>query len=139
MTQAELESFLTEIASQEDRGRSFRRSTAYESDRIVAVYESVLENDNIPVIGPGGRYFVYRNSAPEDDYGFEIDLVVRKRLAPLASQWRQTAELFAAVNRQIAERVADEDDLVISAAFGYFELSKYELQTLLRPAFLISL
>jgi hypothetical protein len=126
------------IASEEDPGRDFLGSTGYESTRIVANFESVLREEDLPVIGPGGRLTVYDVSNLENNLTLEADIVVRRRINRVESGWLPQTEIVARIARQMAERFLPDDTLTLLAQFGYFELSKHELQTLLRPVVFLS-
>ena len=80
----------------------------------------------MPVIGPGGRVTVAR--ARE---GFDVDVVVRRRGEALASHWRAPTEIA-----ETLLALTPREGLAVRAALGYLELSKYEVQRLLRPVFL---
>jgi hypothetical protein len=97
----------------------------------VGVTESISreyrsEVDGLEVMGPGGRIVFF-------DGGVRgVDLVVRRRERKLGSTWRQPQR----VARRTLDELADAPkELRLQAAFGYYEASKYEHQTVLRPAF----
>jgi hypothetical protein len=85
-------------------------------------------NDNIPVVGPGGRAIVYRLT----DGSLVSEIVVRRRESDVASHWKDIRDIV----RRINEISSGADKLTISATYGYFELSKYELQLVMRPTFI---
>jgi hypothetical protein len=87
----------------------------------------VPDSSNLPVIGPGGRVTMFR----EGDR-VEADIVVRKRRGAIKFEWRNPEVVIQRLRDLLSrERGAVE----ISAQFGYLELSKYEAQSLMRPAF----
>jgi hypothetical protein len=87
-------------------------------------YES--EVDGLGVMGPGGRVHFF-------DGGIRgVDVVVRRRERKLDSTWRQPERIA----RRALDAVAGApDNLRLQASFGYYEASKYEHQTVMRPAF----
>jgi hypothetical protein len=122
------------MAEAEDE-RQFRRVQNLKSDFILAEFQSRLGGDvGLDVIGPGGRVTVYSGQA-----SVAASVVVRSRLKPIPSQLRPYTELAERISRRISERVPEKAYVRIRAAFGYFELSKYEPQLWLRPAFVFLL
>lgn len=85
-------------------------------------------NENIPVVGPGGKAIVYRLT----DGSLVSEIVVRRRESDVASHWRDIRDIV----RRINEISSGAEKLTISATYGYFELSKYELQLVMRPTFI---
>jgi hypothetical protein len=87
------------------------------------------EGETVPVIGPGGHVAVYDTAD-----GLQMDIVTRRRSQAIPSKWRDSAsvadELFRGFEIDGWEIRAEE----LKTDFGYFELSKYEQQTILRPA-----
>jgi hypothetical protein len=69
----------------------------------------------------------------------EANVVVRRRLSPIPSRWQSYRELIGRVRSRISGRVPERAKVRIEPAFGYFELSKYEPQLWLRPAFVFLL
>jgi hypothetical protein len=127
-----LRQVIEEAARQIDQGRNYVREEPPRSEVILAEYSSVLRDPTIPVVGPGGHLTVYRTSFHGETNLLQIDLVIRPTRNPIPSRWRSASEIF----RQWETRYSEEQEpLKISAAFGYFELSKYERQVWLRPAF----
>ena len=63
----------------------------------------------------------------------EADIVVRKRSVRITGQWRSTEQILRRLPSEVA---AGQENIEISANFGYLELSKYEVQAWLRPAFM---
>jgi hypothetical protein len=90
------------------------------------VHDIASAIDDVPVIGPGGRVTVARSRE-----GLDVDVVVRRRGRPIASSWRAPTEIAATI-----AGLVPRERLSVQAAFGYLELSKYEVQRLLRPVFL---
>lgn len=87
------------------------------------------EGETIPVIGPGGYVAVH-----DTEDGFQMDIVTRRRGQPISSKWRDSASVADEVYRgfEIDGWEIEADDIKVD--FGYFELSKYEQQSILRPA-----
>lgn len=122
---------LTKIADSEDR-RSFSRLDTRPSDVVLGEMRSrVTDTTNLPVIGPGGRISVYR-----EQQRIEADIVVRHRQRPVKSEWRDPEPVVRRLGAQILRERAD---VKITAQFGYLELSKYERQLWMRPAFIFVL
>lgn len=119
-----------------DEGRSFDRRTLFLADD--ATHSEVVLADirtgtsdvpgNLPVVGPGGRIILYQGAETID-----ADVVIRRRDVRIPARWRNPARVV----RGLEQELADEPETVeIFAQFGYLELSKYEPQSLLRPAFI---
>jgi hypothetical protein len=119
-----------ETFASREYARSFRRLEQAESHVVLAQMSSRLNIEGIRprVIGPGGRITVYRGT----DWT-EVDLAVRRRVAQINSKWRRPERIMDGLLREIG---LPPDGLELTAQFGYLELSKYELQEWLRPAFL---
>lgn len=115
------------IAGQIDR-RTYT-PTGQPPASVLRESRSSLAESGIDVIGPGGRILVYHWPRP-----VAADLVIRKRLDAFGGRWRALAELTDNI-----PLTAWPAGLFVTCEFGYFELSKYERQDLLRPVFLFSL
>lgn len=85
-------------------------------------YATRLLDLPIDVVGPGGRVIVEAAS--------HADVVIRRRISTIQSQWRSEA---ATLQRSAGLLQFDGP---VWGRFGYFELSKYELQLHMRPVFL---
>jgi hypothetical protein len=118
-----------QVASEAD-ARDFNPVRASSSDTIVAEFRTFLSRAQLPVLGPGGRVTVYRE--PEN---LHADVVVRSTLNPITAQWRPIGEIVQRVRTRLEEHKYTQ----IHAGFGYFELSKYDRQSWLRPAFVFLL
>jgi hypothetical protein len=128
---APLSQELIEMAGVEDP-RSWILTPETESEVIAAEWEShLLPPQNLPVIGPGGRIMIAREAS-----GTTAEIVVRKRGGAITSHWRSTDDLMASLTRRITQ-CSSRTASVVQRAFGYFELSKYESQAWLRPAFMV--
>lgn len=101
------------------------------SEVIAAEWESRIAQQDLPVIGPGGRIVIAREAS-----GTTAEIVIRKRGRTIASRWRSTDDLMAGLSRRITQ-CAPGAASIVQDAFGYFELSKYERQDWLRPAFML--
>jgi hypothetical protein len=86
--------------------------------------------ESIPVVGPGGRAVVYTTTR-----GFSGDLTIRRRLNSSPGFWRAPNEIVA---RLKCDCPGSPSHVYLRMAFGYFELSKYELQSIMRPVFVFS-
>jgi hypothetical protein len=103
------------------------------SDFVVDVLGSRLPDVGLPVLGPGGRLttFAFRD-------GLQLDVTMRNRTARLDSSWRSGDDIVHWIRRRI---LAAGDGLPVKrlrGAFGYFELSKYQRQRYMRPAFVVA-
>ena len=128
------------FAAEEDPGRRFSERERPDPLAPYWEYRSLIPPypaaEPIPVIGPGGRIAIH-NAPRGSEPGIEVDIVIRRRLAPLLpSIWRHADDIVAAVRDEIGSAASP---VTIHAAFGYFELSKYERQDVLRPAFVFVL
>jgi len=112
--------------------RSFYSVETVASQVILAEMQSRLElgDNEVRVIGPGGRITVYRRNRT-----MEADLVVRKRVGEISSSWRRPEQIVA---RVLAEIAGQPEGIEVSCQFGYLEVSKYEAQEWLRPVFLLT-
>lgn len=86
--------------------------------------------NNIRPVGPGGRITYYPRRRL-------IEIVVRRRGYSLGGEWRNPAEIVDRVLTYL--EIADTPGTRLRARFGYYEASKYESQSLLRPVFLFLL
>src|SRR4029077_7745602 len=120
--------------AQEIDRRDFVSTVQPASQSLDGEFRSRLPEQALPVLGPGGRVTVYDTAD-----AFQADIVVRRRVREVASRWRPVEEIYADIaTRVVASRYLDGQRRVYGA-FGYFELSKYERQSWLRPVFVISL
>lgn len=93
-----------------------------------SIGNSLVGAKNTPVVGPGGRAIVYRLT----DGSLVSEVVVRRREGEIPSRWKDIGDIVRRVN----EISVGAETLSISSTYGYFELSKYELQLVMRPAFI---
>jgi hypothetical protein len=84
--------------------------------------------NGVPVIGPGGKITLF-----QDRNRVLVDIVVRKRGVVVPSTPRDVTLILESIRREYA---GWERYIEIKAEFGYFELSKYQRQRLLRPVYL---
>ena len=89
-------------------------------------YGSRIDSD-VSVIGPGGRISIFRTAT-----SIWVDITVRKRLKKLPSRWRAYRKIFEPYRQEFAPW---KKQIEVEPMLGYFELSKYEAQLFLRPAF----
>jgi hypothetical protein len=119
------------LATGLDEGRVFYSAEPNVSEIVRAEIDSFI--DGLPVIGPGGSITVYESLRQ-----LQIDVVVRRRTEAIASAWRDADAILEGLRTKIADRGYFDERESIDLSYGYFELSKYEAQTLLRPAILCS-
>ena len=81
-------------------------------------------------VGPGGRVIYYPRRRL-------VEIVVRRRGKSLGGYWRKSAEVVNRVASYL--EIDDAPGTRLRAGFGYYEASKYENQSLLRPVFLFLL
>jgi hypothetical protein len=129
---APLGQFLVDRAVQED-SRILVPLPETRSEVIAAEWESRIAELGLPVIGPGGRILIAHEAT-----GTTAEAVIRKRGETVFSRLRSTDDLIASLSRRIAQH-PDGSASIVEAAFGYFELSKYERQDWLRPVFMVSI
>jgi hypothetical protein len=85
------------------------------------------------VIGPGGRATAFSGVSGLTG----LDVTIRRRGRAERGVWRRRNEIMRPLEQVLADEFgAIEDRPTTRAAFGYFELSKYERQILMRPVFL---
>jgi hypothetical protein len=70
--------------------------------------------------------------------GLEVHPVFRRRSNPLVSHWRSEEEINSWISRRIQSAADGLPITGLRMAFGYFELSEYERQDIMRPAFLVA-
>jgi hypothetical protein len=120
------------LAGRIDEGRRFASAPFEATEVIRADVRSFLPEQELPIVGPGGRVTLY-------DMGDHIqaDVIVRNRASAVKSRWREPPEVSEALRAKLAEQGPSRDIAKIYATLGYFELSKYEAQRWLRPVFLL--
>ena len=87
---------------------------------------------SLPVLGPGGRIVVFGG-----DRGGSAEVTVRRRLDAKEGFWRDPDEITTRLRLLYHNNTGPAP--LLRGAFGYFELSKYEHQKLMRPVFLFAL
>jgi hypothetical protein len=115
------------MALREDQ-RLFVETRPQRSSTILFDLRSFL-TQALPVLGPGGRVLVSRGIGEID-----ADVVVRKRNTEIVSKW-VGEDLVLEPLRELISGYGDEEYVTVLPSFGYFELSKYEPQFVMRPAF----
>lgn len=97
--------------------------------KIVAM-EYWFEVDGMRPVGPGGRisYYPRRQS---------VEILLRRRGSQLGGSWRNSRELANCVASYL--EVDQIPSVRLRGAFGYYEGSRYQRQTVLRPVFLFLL
>jgi hypothetical protein len=115
-----------EMAAQID-DRLFTR-VEVSAPSVLREAHTVIREAGIDVIGPGGRVIVYHQPIP-----VAADLVVRRRVATVGGRWRSPVAVLR--DGRLPELPRGTQ---LGAHFGYFELSMYERQELLRPVIFLS-
>ena len=88
------------------------------------------------VIGPGGRATAFRGARGITG----ADVTIRRRTTAERGTWRRLHDIMLPLQQALVEDfTGTNEDPTVRAAFGYFELSKYEPQSLMRPVFLFSI
>lgn len=128
------------LARQEDPDRMFGDREQPDPRSAFWEYRSLIPLPSIvgeptPVIGPGGRITIASTSYRGEPV-VEVSLVVRRRLTSFPSAWRPVDEILRSVRWELE---STPSNIKVHAAFGMFELSKYEQQRVLRPAFVFVL
>jgi hypothetical protein len=122
---------LLALVSSEDDHRLYYPAAGPNLPVVHSELESSILTEQIPVLGPGGRVTVYYAQP-----GVHVDVVVRQQVDRQPGKWRDTEDMLARIREELrgVGRACD-----ILAGFGYFELSKYEPQSWLRPTFVFSI
>jgi hypothetical protein len=88
------------------------------------------------VIGPGGRATAFRGARGMTG----ADVTIRRRSRAERGVWRRLPQILRPLEQALGEEfMGAEEEPTLRAAFGYFELSKYEAQSLMRPVFLFAI
>jgi hypothetical protein len=88
------------------------------------------------VIGPGGRATAFRGARGMTG----ADVTIRRRSREQRGIWRHPYEILRPLEQAMGEDyMSMKENPTVRAAFGYFELSKYEPQSLMRPVFLFAI
>lgn len=127
---------LAAVAALEDEGRALAAPTEPLASGVLSELETEVPsgadaNRRLPAIGPGGRAVAFQRTG-----GIAADVVIRRRLRGVPGTWRWHYDIL---RRLWCDCPETPPAFRVRAAFGYFELSKYEPQHLLRPVFLFSL
>jgi hypothetical protein len=131
-----IESQLIGAAEAEDE-REFTRSDSQFKSGVWFELDSSIPADSkrsrpIPAVGPGGKITSY-----DTRRGVTADVTIRRRARTISSTWRTTDDILQPLMSPDFLEVAS--DLRLQGSFGYFELSKYERQSLMRPVFLFAI
>jgi len=121
-------------AAQRLDGRELVRATQPRSEVVKVSARSRLPEHDLPVLGPGGRLIGYALGSV-----MQFEIVIRKRETKIVSQWRGGAEIVEGIQRRISALGIDRAAADLVGSLGYFELSKYERQTHMRPVFVLHL
>ena len=90
----------------------------------------------LEVIGPGGRATAFRGVRGMT----RADITIRRRIRWRRGMWRRPYEILRPLEQALGEDFLGLGEKpTVRAAFGYFELSKYEPQSLMRPVFLFAI
>jgi hypothetical protein len=116
------------IAREEDPERKFLELRRDHEGSEFQVSRTLIES--LPVLGPGGRVLIQ-----DSDAVFMADITVRSREPQdiASEQWNDPKSVFRSLTAEFGDY---RDYLEIEARLGYFELSKYDAQSLIRPVFM---
>jgi hypothetical protein len=120
-----MEYILRSVAEEED-ARTFSRTEGNEANEVSFELESSVEENGVPVVGPGGRVTLYSNLK-------SADVVTRTRRDSVPSIWKDPGD----VARRLSREIEDSAPTHMHMTFGYFELSKYEFQAVMRPVLIL--
>jgi hypothetical protein len=132
----EHEGLIHEILLRDDERRVGGRGVVSlsEGPRIVPTLLNLGGDGTLPALGPGGHVALHETAD-----GIQIDILTRRRTEALRARWRSpeavAEDLFLGFG-------VDASTIAVGALtheFGYFELSKYEGQNVLRPAVVVRL
>jgi hypothetical protein len=134
----EFEGMVRGYAEAEDK-RDFRATegplpsgVSFELDSRVPVAQG-SKGRMLEVIGPGGRATAFRGARGMTG----ADVTIRRRSRAEGGMWRRLDEIMRPLELALGEDfISMEEELTVRTAFGYLELSKYEVQSLMRPVFL---
>jgi hypothetical protein len=127
--------FVATLLGGEARGLFRNYESGYSGVNFIIETEvprSSRSDSPLPVLGPGGRIVVFG-----DDRGGSAEVTVRRRLDTKEGSWRDPDEITARL--RLLYYNDNNPAPLLRAAFGYFELSKYERQKLMRPVFVFAL
>jgi len=116
------------IAREEDPERKFLELRRDHEGSEFQVSRTLIES--LPVLGPGGQVLIQ-----DSDAAFMADITIRSReLQGITSeQWNDPGLVYRSLTAEFGDY---RDYLEIKARIGYFELSKYDAQSLIRPVFM---
>jgi hypothetical protein len=116
------------IAQEEDPERKFLELRRVHEESEFLVSRTLI--DSLPVLGPGGQVLIQ-----DSDAAFMADITIRKPdFRGIASEeWSDPESVYRSL---MADFGVYRDYLKIKARLGYFELSKYDDQSLIRPVFI---
>lgn len=116
------------IAHEEDPERKFLELRRDREGSQFQVSRTSIES--LPVLGPGGRVIIR-----DSDAVFMADITVRSRdFKGVASEgWNDPGLVYQALTNEFGDYGRH---LEMKPRLGYFELSKYDVQSLIRPVFM---
>jgi hypothetical protein len=116
------------IARDEDRERGFSElRRVHEGSQFLVSRTSI---EMLPVLGPGGQVLIQDSEA-----AFVADITIRKRYAQgmTSEKWIDTELAYRSLAAEFREY---PQNVGIQAWLGYYELSKYDHQSFIRPVFM---
>jgi len=127
----QLAQLLRAIAEGTD-GREIVEDDRPRAEDALVARELATMVESLPVVGPGGRATLYRDGA-----GFAAEFAIRRRIRPVMGHttWRDPG----AVASRIRGVLGASTDCEIDIELGYFEASKYDVQWLMRPAYVVTM
>jgi hypothetical protein len=116
------------IARDEDPQRNFSELRRAHEESQFLVARTLI--GSLPVLGPGGKVLIQ-----DSDAAFMADITIRRRrLQAIASgEWNDPELLYRSLTTEFGDFPTNVE---IDARLGYFELSKYDDQSLIRPVFM---
>jgi hypothetical protein len=115
-------------AHEEDPERKFLELRSDHEGSEFRVSRTLIES--LPVLGPGGQVLIQ-----DSDDAFMADITIRSRdfQGVASEQWNDPGLVYRSLTAEFGDY---RDYLEIKARLGYFELSKYDAQSLIRPVFM---
>ncbi len=131
---ATLEQTIIQVAAFEDQRTLQANAIAAaigKQGRVQTLVNLPENNRAVAVLGPGGAII-----GSDGADGLEIAVVIRHREQSLPSTWRKPEAVIEELFTGFGIPGSDISPSDVRLRFGYFELSKYDRQSTMRPVFL---